>query len=71
MAAKDRSKRPKRTNDGVNKAQDLHTILDVILETHVELQNKGFIWDLFYRDKVYKDIEFVLFTPFLKLDGDC
>ena len=53
-----------------NKAQDLHTMLDVILEEYVQIQRTGFIWDLVYNKKIYKDVEFVLFTPFMKLDTD-
>jgi hypothetical protein len=54
----------------VNKAQDYHCLLKIILESYVNLQETGFIWDLCYRNRVYRDIEFVLFTPFLKVDGD-
>ena len=57
-------------NMNISKAQDLHYMLDVILEDYIKLQNTGFLWDLFYRNKWYNDVEFVLFTPFLKLDGD-
>ena len=56
--------------DGINKAQDLHTMLAVILKSYIELQNTGFYWDLVYKKRVYKNVEFVLFTPFLKLDSD-
>ena len=56
--------------NSANKAQDLHTMLDVLWESFVELQKTGFVWDLHYRNKVYKGIEFVLFVPFLKVDGD-
>ena len=52
------------------KAQDLHCILDKIFESYIELQNTGFYWDLAYKNKVYENIEFVLFTPFFKVDSD-
>jgi hypothetical protein len=52
------------------KAQDLHRMFEVILESYVKIQDKGFIFDFFYNGKLYKDVEFVLFTPFLKLDTD-
>ena len=52
------------------KAQDLHAMLDVILGKYVNLQETGFKWDLFYGGKCYEGVEFVLFTPFLKLDSD-
>ena len=54
----------------VPKAQDLHTMLDLILESYRDLEKTGFVWDLNYNGKVYRDVEFVLFTPFLKLDSD-
>ena len=38
--------------------------------SYVELQETGFIWDLHYRGRVCKDTEFVLFAPFMKVDGD-
>ena len=56
--------------DGAVKAQDFHTMLKVILESFVELQRTGFVWDLKYKGKVYKDIEFVLFVPFVKCDTE-
>ena len=52
------------------KVQDLHSILDKLLESYVQLQNTGFTWDLAYNGKVYKDAEFVLYTPFFKVDTD-
>ena len=45
-------------------------MLDTILASYVKLQNTGFIWSLHYREKWYQHVEFVLFTPFLKVDGD-
>ena len=57
-------------NNDVSKAQDLHAILRVILKSYVKLQKTGFKWDLKYKNNVYEDIEFVMFTPFLKLDSD-
>jgi len=57
-------------NESVSKAQDLHTMVSVVLRSYIELQNSGFIWDLFYKNQVFKDLEFVLFTPFLKVDGE-
>jgi hypothetical protein len=41
--------------DDVEKAQDLHTILSVLLEEYLTIQERGFHWDLFYNE----DIEFV------------
>ena len=53
-----------------SKAQDLHSILRVILSSYVSLQNSGFIWDLTYNGKTYYGVEFVLFTPFIKVDTE-
>ena len=54
----------------VCKAQDLHTMLDVTLESYVELQETGFVWDLMCRNHNYRNVEFVLFTPFIKVGSD-
>ena len=58
-----------KVDDRVPKAQDLHAILEVILDSYVELQDKGFAWDLFYKGRVHQ-VEFVMFTPFFKVDSD-
>jgi hypothetical protein len=52
------------------KAQDLHAMVAKVLEDYLKIQESGFVWDLQYNGKVYKDVEFVLFTPFMKLDSD-
>ncbi len=57
-------------NKDVPKAQDLHEMMSMILSSHMELQNSGFFWDLNCRNKVHKDVEFVLFAPFVHLDSD-
>ncbi len=57
-------------SDSVSKAQDLHSMLDVILKDYIKLQETGFIWDLVYDGELYENVEFVLFTPFFKVDGD-
>jgi len=49
-------------------AQDFHTMLSVILEDFVKIQNQRFEWDLVYRGKEYQAIEFVPFVPFIKCD---
>ena len=54
--------------DDVTKAQDYHTMLDYLLASFVEVQNKGFVWDLRYNGKTYKDVEFVPFVIFIKCD---
>ena len=57
-------------NKAIKKAQDLHSMLEVILESYLKIQKTGFIWDLFYKNKVYPGVKFVLFTPFMKLDSE-
>jgi hypothetical protein len=52
------------------KAQDYHTMLDAILESYLDVQDHGFIWDLRYRGKTYKDVEFVPYVMFVKCDTD-
>ena len=58
-----------RHNASTCKAQDLHCCLSKILEECVELQKTGFMWDLRFNGRTY-GVEFVLFTPFMKLDSD-
>ena len=59
-----------KPNTHVAKAQDLHSMLEIIMASYIKLQKTGFVWDLRYQGRLYKDIEFVLFTPFIKVDGD-
>jgi len=54
----------------VHKSQDLHTMLDCLLESYKDVQKSGFIWDLRYRGRTYKDVEFVPFVMFIKCDTD-
>ena len=49
-------------------AQDFHTVLSSLLEPLVDLQEHGFLWDLKYKGKVYKDVHFIPFVPFVKCD---
>ena len=51
------------------KAQDYHTMLSKLLQSYVDLQNTGFLWDLPYKGEIYK-VEFVLFCPFVKCDTE-
>ena len=52
------------------KAQDLHSILDVIFKDYTMLQKSGINWDLFYDDNLYEDVELIPFVPFIKADTD-
>ena len=45
-------------------------MLAVILESYLKIQRSGFVWDLFYQNKTYHDVKFVLFAPFMKLDSE-
>jgi len=56
--------------DPVTNAQDLHTMLDLILASYREIEATGFYWDLMYKNKVHRNIHFVLFCPFVKCDTD-
>ncbi len=58
------------SEDGAIHAQDFHTMLSTILESFVELQRTGFIWDLVYKGKLYEGIEFIPFVPFVKCDTE-
>ena len=55
-------------NDPAGPPQDLHAMLDVILESFLEVQKKGFMWDLRYRGKTYKNVEFIPYVIFVKCD---
>ena len=57
-------------NDDICKAQDFHVMLKSVFRSYIKLQNSGFMWDLYYKNRLYNDIEFVLFTPFFKVDGE-
>ena len=48
----------------VAKAQDFHTLLAKVLEGYVEIQKSSFVFDLFYKGKLHKDVEFIPFVPF-------
>jgi len=54
---------------GAVPAQDLHTILALIWESMLPmLQKQGFCWDFFYNGKLYNDVEFIPFVPFISCD---
>ena len=56
--------------DALQKSQDLHAMLDHILVGLVKLQKEGLKWDLIYDGRVFKDVEFVFFVPFIRCDTD-
>ena len=70
VSAGNESESEDEDGEPVVKAQDFHTMLKVILESFVELQRTGFKWDLVYKGKVYRNVEFVIFVPFVKCDTE-
>lgn len=56
--------------DNVVKAQDFHTLMKALMSELTKLQDTGFIWDLYYNGKTYKDVEFIPFVPFLMCDTE-
>jgi hypothetical protein len=52
------------------KAQDLHSMLSVILEEYVKIQDSGFVWDLVYKGKLHRGIEFAPYAHFFKCGTD-
>ena len=55
---------------GDDNAQDFHAMLACILEGFCDLQEHGFIWDFPYKGKLYKDVHFKIFVPFVKCDNE-
>jgi len=51
-------------------AQDLHAMFDVILESFLPLQDRGFYWDLHYKGITYENVKFVPFVIFFKADTE-
>jgi hypothetical protein len=56
--------------DKLNKSQDFHCMLDVIMESLRDVLKNGFLWDLRYRGNTYKNIEFVPYIVMVKCDTD-
>ena len=54
----------------MDKAQDYHAILNVLLESLDQLTKEGMVVDIFYQGKLIRDCELVFFIPFVKCDGD-
>ena len=52
----------------IHKAQDLHHMLSYVLKGLKELQKTGFIWDLYYNGRLYKDVLFRPFVAFMRVD---
>jgi hypothetical protein len=52
------------------KSQDFHAQLKAILETFLDVQDNGMMWDLPYRGRLYKDLHLVFFSLMVKCDTD-
>ena len=68
--AKDERKKGDEDEENEVPAQDFHTMLSVTLESFIELQRTGFVWHLVYKGKLYKNIRFKMFVPFVKCDTE-
>ena len=53
----------------VEKAQDFHSQLATILETYLDVEANGMLWDLHYRRKVH-NLELIFFTIMVRCDTD-
>jgi hypothetical protein len=51
-------------------AQDFHAQLQTILSNFLEVQERGIMWDLPYRGRLYKDLHLVFFSIMVKCDTD-
>jgi len=49
--------------DALQKAQDLHAMLDHVLAGLIKLQKEGLKWDLICNGRTFNDVEFVFFVP--------
>lgn len=58
------------SGSAMEKAQDYHRILAAALSSVRKLEKDGLVFDLKYRGKLYRNVEFVFFTSFIKCDGD-
>jgi len=57
-------------NNKANNLEDYHAMLAIILDTYVKFQRSNIIFDFVYDGKLYKDTEFILFIPFIKVDNE-
>jgi len=59
-----------KKTDALQKAQDLHAMLDHILAGLIKLQKEGLKWDLIYNGRTVNDVEFAFFVPFVRCNTD-
>ena len=56
--------------DKVCHAQDYHNMLAVVYKPLAELCESGFVWDFYYRGKLYKGVKFVPYIALIRCDTD-
>jgi len=56
--------------DSLQKAQDLHAVLDHMPAGLIKLQKEGLTWDLIYNGRTFNDVEFGFFVPFTWCNTD-
>jgi len=59
-----------KKTDAIQKAQDLHAVLDHVLAGSTKLQKEGPKWDPIHNGRTFNDVEFVFFVPFVRCDMD-
>ena len=60
-----------RTEGGeINRLEDYHYMLDVIMESLREIQQENMIMDIYFDGKLYKEVEVLFFVPHLKVDNE-
>ena len=52
------------------KAQDLHTMLSVALESLVDVQRTGFMWDLVHDECENRNSRAIIYVSHLKVEWD-
>jgi hypothetical protein len=52
------------------KAQDFHKMLEVALESYLEVEKSGFTWQHFYKGSRHPTLHYVVFTVYVKVDTD-
>ena len=53
-----------------SKEQDFHAQIATILESYLDLQGRGMMWDLPYQGRLYQNVELVFWTIMVKCDTD-
>ena len=53
-----------------HRSQDLHRALAEIMKSHCRTEHRGMVWDYKHRGKLYKNVELVFFSAFVKCDTE-